>query len=254
MRNRPSFLCVLACLFVLYSLARAENVPAHRPTFESEGENGNFLVLPGIGKIPLPPGVRAFGPGNGGQGAAPSLAPLQQGPQSVEPAQPARSADERRAAELNQLYARLAVAQDEQEARSVATNIMRRWSTSGSDTIDLLLARAAAAEQAGTKPLARTLLDYVIALSPFWPEAFVRRAHLRAEDDVAGALDDLETAARLEPRRFDAFAALGALAEKSGDKKKALDAYRKALAISPRQDALRKDEERVKFDLEGRDI
>ena len=69
-----------------------------------------------------------------------------------------------------------------------------------------------------------------------------------------GALADLETAARLEPKRFDALAALGALAEKAGEKKRALDAYRKALRIAPRNAGLRKDEERLRLEVEGRDI
>ena len=83
----------------------------------------------------------------------------------------------------------------------------------------------------------------------------MRRARVRAEQgDDAGALSDLETAARLEPKRFDALAALGSLAEKAGEKKRALDAYRKSLAISPQQDSLRKTEERLRIEVEGRDI
>ena len=54
--------------------------------------------------------------------------------------------------------------------------------------------------------------------------------------------------------RFDALAAVGALSEELGDKKRALDAMRKSLAISPRQDALRKQEERLRLEVEGRDI
>jgi Flp pilus assembly protein TadD len=99
------------------------------------------------------------------------------------------------------------------------------------------------------------LLDYVVALSPGWPEAFVRRARVSAAGgDVSGALADLETAARLEPKRFDALEALGALSEKAGEKKRALEAYRKALEIAPRNDALHKNEERLRIEVEGRDI
>jgi tetratricopeptide (TPR) repeat protein len=156
---------------------------------------------------------------------------------------------------MTDLFSRLAEAEDERESEAAAAAILRRWALSGSDTIDLLAARALAAETAGAPGLAKALLDYVIALSPDWPEGFVRRARVAAAGgDATGAISDLETAVRLEPRRFDALSALGALAEKAGEKKRALDAYRKALQISPRNEALHKNEERLRVDVEGRDI
>lgn len=239
---------LLIAMALAPTLLRAqESAP---PALESDDEHGNFLVIPGLGKIPLPPGTRAFGPG-----AAPrSLAPQQHGPQAVAPPAP-RTPDQQRADEMTRLFARLAQAEDEQEAQSVATAIRKRWARSGSDTVDLLAARAEAASAGGVAPLARALLDYVVALSPHWTEGLVRRARLRDEQgDLAGAQGDLEQAARIDPRRFDALAALGTLAEKAGDKKRALDAYRKALAISPREDNLRKSEERLRLEVEGRDI
>lgn len=224
------------------------------PSIESEGEEGgNFLVIPGIGRIPLPPGARAFGPGAGPHG----LGPERHGPHRASPApapQP-KDAAARRRDEMAQLFARLEQADDEQEAKGIGAAIAKRWSRSESDTVDLLAARALAAEAAGAPPLAGALLDYVVSLSPQWAEGFVRRARVRAgQGDDAGAIADLETAASLEPKRFDALAALGALAEKAGDKKRALEAYRKSLAISPQQETLRKTEERLRIEVEGRDI
>lgn len=221
-----------------------------RPSLETDGEGGNFLVIPGIGKIPLPPGTRAFGPGPG------PFDPESQRPEpkSAAPAPPKDPA-ERKAEEMARLLSRLEQADDEEEAQSAAAMILRRWARSDSDTVDLLAARALAAEAAGAPSLARAILDYVVTLSPKWAEGFVRRARARSEQgDDAGALSDLETAAALEPKRFDALAALGALAEKTGEKRRALDAYRKSLAISPRQESLRKTEERLRIEVEGRDI
>lgn len=237
------------CAGTALGLAQEER----RPSIETDEEGGNFLVIPGIGKIPLPPGTRAFGPGNGlsdprsqrpGAGDSKSAAPA-----------PPKDPAERKAEEISRLLSRLEQADDEEDAQSAAAMLLRRWSRSDSDTVDLLAARALAAEASGSQPLAQALLDYVVTLSPKWAEGFVRRARVRSEqgDDV-GAMSDLETAAALEPKRFDAFAALGALAEKTGDKRRALDAYKKSLAISPRQDSLRKTEERLRIEVEGRDI
>jgi tetratricopeptide (TPR) repeat protein len=238
--------------------ARAqENEP---PAFGSDENGTRYLFIPGVGKIPLPPGVRGFGPADPddpSDSVAPKpfgLQPL--GPKASAPRPaPPLSPEERQAQEMDRLLARLAAAEDEREAQSISAAILLRWSRSGSDTVDLLAARALAAEVAGAPALAKALLDYTVALSPNWPDGFVRRARVMAlEGDVAGALADLETATRLEPKRFDALEALGMLAEKAGDKKRALGAFRKALGVSPRNEAVHKNEERLRTEVEGRDI
>ncbi len=90
------------------------------------------------------------------------------------------------------LLDRLARAQDELESRHIAEALLRRWSQVDSDTINLLVARAQAAETAGASPLARGLLDYVVLLAPNWAEGFVRRARVNAAaGDDAGARADL---------------------------------------------------------------
>lgn len=220
------------------------------PALSEDPDGGQFLFIPGIGKIPLSPGMRGLGPADP-QERAPAPRPRAATP----PPEPPLSPEARQARDMAKLFARLAEAGDDREAQGAASAILRRWSQSGSDTIDLLAARAQAAEEAGAPSLARALLDYIVVLSPYWPEGFVRRARVKAsEGDVAGALADLETAARLEPKRFDALEALGALAEKAGDKKRALDAWRKALEIYPRDAGLDKNVQRLRLEVEGQRI
>jgi tetratricopeptide (TPR) repeat protein len=245
-------LALLAALAVCAVAARAQDAA---PPLSEDGDGKGFLFIPGIGRIPLPPGTRSFGP------SGPLEPPEEEAPRPLKPRaaqprpEPRLSPAEREAREMSRLFERLAGAEDEREARGAAGAILRRWSLSGSDTVDLLAARALAAEAAGDAALARSLLDYVVLLSPRWPEGYVRRARVAASGgDLAGAAGDLETAARLEPKRFDALAALGALSEKTGDKKRALDAYRKALDISPRDESLQRNEERLRLDVEGRGI
>ncbi len=256
MKSLPS-LTILAFLGLAAAAAVAqESAP---PTFSEDPDGGRFLFIPGIGRIPLPPGVRGFPPSDPSEPledySPKALAPRAVRPRAEPKAEPPLSAEERQARDMNRLFARLANAEDDREVQGAAAAILRRWSQSGSDTIDLLAARALAAETAGAPSLARALLDYVILLDPQWPDGFVRRARAMAvSGDLEGAKADLETAARLEPRRFDALAALGALSEKTGDKKRALDAYRKALDISPKDDALQRNEERLRLEVEGRGI
>jgi tetratricopeptide (TPR) repeat protein len=252
-RLSVSLLCLAAAVLSVEGVRAQDQEP---PTSGGD-EGGNFLFIPGIGKIPLPPGVRGFGPGNPPLEGQESLGPKKAGPNAAvpRPEPPPKSREERQVETLTRLLERLQNAEDEREAQTAAAALFRLWAQSGSDTVDLLAARAMAAEAAGAPALAKSILDYIVALSPRWPDGFVRRARvLAAEGDVSGALEDLETAARLDPKRFDALEALGALSEKSGQKKRALDAYRKALEISPRNEALQKTEQRLRIEVEGRDI
>ncbi len=228
--------------FMTRSQAQDRDLP---PSIEEE-EGGRVLNIPGFGRIPLGPDGNLLTP----KRPAPPPAP-----RAEAPAPSPQTPEQRRAQALDDLFRRLAAAEDAAEAQAIAAGILRRFAQSDSDTVDLVLARAAAAETAGAHPLAKALLDYVVILKPDWAEAFVRRARvLSAQGDDSAALRDLETAARLDPRRFDAFAALGRLAEAAGDKKRALDAYRRSLALDPQQDTLRKSEERLRVEVEGRDI
>lgn len=244
---------LIAVLSFLALAARPAIAEETEPHLGADPDGGNFLFIPGIGKIPLPPGARGF-PQDDGLAPHEGLQPRRQAPRAAAPP-PQLTPQERRAQEMDALFARLANAEDAREAQGAATAILRRWSQSGSDTIDLLAARAVAAEAAGQGALAKELLNYVVALSPHWSDGFVRRARVKAATgDDAGALADLETAARLEPKRFDALAGIGALAEKTGEKKRALEALRKARDIRPSDEALRKNEERLRIEVEGQGI
>ncbi len=205
----------------------------------------NFIEIPGVGRIPAPPGVTVFQ-----QHGDKAFSREETAPKAAPPQAP-KSSD----AILDNLLARLKVAADEPEAQSIALAIQGLFAKNPSDTIVLLCARAGTAETAGAVAVASTLLDRVIALDPSWSEGFVRRARLKAaRGDADGAAADLKAALRLEPRRFDALAALGALQEAAGDKRGALDAYRRALALDPQQGALQKTLERLRLQVEGRDI
>jgi tetratricopeptide (TPR) repeat protein len=255
MRRRPSVIFALVAGLAQAAagggaLARdGFSAPDWRAQAETQGDN--VIDIPGIGPIPLPlpPGGRIFGP----RGAPQQRPP--QTPRNDRKELRERSVAQPRQKGLDALFLRLATTGDAEEARAIANLIRRAWAQSGSDTADLLLSRASIAQNMGERVLALELLTHILSLQPQWSEAFVLRAHVRASlDDVDGALADLEAAIRLEPRRFDAFAALGALEEAKGEKKRALDAYRRSLAIDPKQDDLFKAEEKLRLEVDGRDI
>ncbi|MBV9076388.1 MAG: hypothetical protein JO048_02760 [Methylobacteriaceae bacterium] len=161
----------------------------------------------------------------------------------------------RRATTLDDLFARLAAAKDETEANGVANLIERRFGRSGSDTADLLMERAGIALGAKDAPLAVELLDRVTSLKPDWAEAWSRRATaFYLLDDTAAAVADLREALRREPRHFGAWSALGAIALSNDDKKRALEAFRHALAIHPYLEDAKKAVERLAPEVDGRDL
>ena len=184
-------------------------------------------------------------------------------PEAAKPAEAPRS--------LDSLFERLAKASDAEEAKGVASLIERRWMRSGSDVADLLMNRAAQAMSEGAQgrppggeaqdapvqdlPLAIELLDRVIQLEPGWAEAWNRRATaFFMLGDMERALLDVRETLHREPRHFSAIAGLGHIFHGLGDDRKAIQAYRRALALHPHLGDLSKMVERLAPDADGRDI
>jgi tetratricopeptide (TPR) repeat protein len=156
---------------------------------------------------------------------------------------------------LDDLFARLSAAKDEDEAKGVAGIIERRWMRSGSDTADLLLTRALEALQSDDQPLAIELLDRVIALQPGWAEAWNKRATVFfMMGDYTRSMADLREVLSLEPRHFSALAGMGAIFSATGDDKHAYEAYKKALGINPWLSEVKEAVEKMAPEYEGRDI
>lgn len=188
--------------------------------------------------------------------AAPlAAAPSDQGkpsqPKSAEaPAQPAG-----RQKILDELFDRLAKAQDELEARGIEGAIQRVWMRSGSDTADLLMGRAMQAMSRKDYKLSLEVFDALIDLEPEWAEAWHKRALVRFHaDDERGAMEDLMRALAREPKHLGALTGIGSMMHREGFDKGALIVLRRALEISPQQETVRKLVEKLTLEVEGREI
>src|SRR3954447_7681175 len=84
----------------------------------------------------------------------------------------------KRALLLEDLYAHLATAADEESAERISQAVERIWLTSGSDTVNILMERALRAANAKQSELALKLLDAVVELAPDYPEGWNRRAYV----------------------------------------------------------------------------
>lgn len=177
-------------------------------------------------------------------------------PDAATPRTPAPSAATDAAKGLDSLFERLAKAEDEEEAKGIANLIERRWLRSGSDVADLLMARAMSAMQPKDQdlPQAIELLDRAVGLEPQWTEAYNRRAtaFFVLGDYQRSMLDVRQVLAR-EPRHYGALAGMGQILLITGDKKRALEAFRRALAINPRMPNVKGLIDKLAPDVDGRD-
>jgi tetratricopeptide (TPR) repeat protein len=156
---------------------------------------------------------------------------------------------------LDFLFGALKAAPDEASAKHVEARIWAQWIATPSDTAQLLMTRAKVAVDAKQFDVALELLDAIVKLRPDYTEAWNRRATVYyLKDDYDHALHDLEQVLAREPRHFGALAGLGMIMRDLGDDKRALDAFRKALAINPHLDKIPDLVKTLTEKVEGRDI
>ena len=142
-----------------------------------------------------------------------------------------------------------------QITKHVEARIWAQWLQTPSDTAALLMMRAKAAMDTHQTDVALKLLDALIKLRPDYIEAWNRRATLYyLRNDYAHSLQDIEQVLIREPRHFGALAGLGMIMQDLGDDKRALDAFRKALAVNPHMDKVPELVKTLSEKVEGRDI
>ena len=187
--------------------------------------------------------------------AVPALAEPRRAPPEPAAPKPAARPTSKPPPTLDELFERLAKARDAAEAGGVARLIERRWMRSGSDTADLLMSRAIEAMKADDPGLAVELLDRVIARAPGWAEAWNRRATaFFMQGDRRRSLADIRETLAREPRHFGALSGLGVILLAEEDKRRAYDAFKRALAVHPHLHGARESLDRLAPEVEGRDI
>lgn len=156
---------------------------------------------------------------------------------------------------LDELFDRLAKAQDDLEAKGIAGAIDRVWMRSGSDTADLLMNRALQAIGHKNLALSQELLDKIVIIDPTWAEGWNKRATARfLAEDYLGAMEDLAHVIALEPRHYAALTGMGFILQRQGFHKRALQVFRRALELNPRQEELQKIVHKLTLDVEGQPI
>jgi tetratricopeptide (TPR) repeat protein len=153
---------------------------------------------------------------------------------------------------VDELFDRLAKADDEDEAAGIVGALEAMWMRSGSDTGELLASRALGAFAAQDYSLALSLLDTVVAVDPDWAEGWNERATVRfhAGDAMGSAADVAETLKR-NPRHIGALAGLAAILEEAGQRDNALKVYERALKLAPHYKPLEDATNELKAKMAG---
>lgn len=158
-------------------------------------------------------------------------------------------------APIDQLFAKLAKTQSADEAKPIEDQIMTLFEQSNSATVDILMQRSALMLKAGDKDTTKKMIDAITTVAPDFAEGWHRRAMLEAASNKdADALISLQKTITLNPREFEAQSELGKLLEDYGDKKAALAAYRKALALDPHMEGVEKHAQELAREVEGNKI
>ncbi|MHC5655906.1 tetratricopeptide repeat protein [Stappia sp.] len=167
---------------------------------------------------------------------------------------PAVPEEKQSGTELDRLFAQLSETDDPAQAKPVVLRIQRIWMRSGSPTVDLLMARSAAALKGGDLALALDLADMVSRLAPNFAEGWNRRATINyLREDYGRALVDIERTLALEPRHWGAMSGLGIILRRMGRDDEALATFKEVLKLNPTSENARKAVDALSEQFAGED-
>ncbi len=144
---------------------------------------------------------------------------------------------------------------DDDTRESAEQAIWRIWARSGDESVDRLYAVGVHQMEEGELRQGIVTFTRIIEQKPEFAEAWNKRATIYfLKNDYGHAMADIAETLKREPRHFGAWAGLGMILRETGDKKRAYEAFKHALAINPQLDTVKKAFDDLKPEVEGRDI
>ena len=156
---------------------------------------------------------------------------------------------------LPALFDQLKAAGTAETAQPIEQQIWTIWSQSESDDVNLLMGLGVNAMARADYRTALELFNKMIEAAPNFSEGWNKRAtvyYLMGEYEPSRA--DVAKTLELEPRHFGALSGLGLIYLAEGENEKALDAFRRALAVNPTMPGPQHWVEELKSKVEGEPI
>jgi len=158
------------------------------------------------------------------------------------------------AARLDALFAELAEP-ERQDWERVEREIIRLWSRSGSESMDLLLRRGNEALEAEKYEQALEHLSALVDHAPDFAEGWNARATAYFMlGEYALSIADVQHVLLLNPRHFGALAGLGYMFEQMGDTELAIAALRASQALNPHRDNISQTINRLERETGAADL
>ena len=138
------------------------------------------------------------------------------------------------AAELPELFAKLKVAEERDNASDLEQAIWAHWLTGPDQASDQMMLQIQTSMELGRHDLGLLLCNQLVDAYPEYAEGWNKRATIlyllnRPEESVL----DIRKTLELEPNHFGALSGLGLILLAAGDAEGALHAFEEVLAITP---------------------
>ena len=137
--------------------------------------------------------------------------------------------------ELEDLFSRLAVAENLDDSQDIIMKIWQFWTTDTEDSINIqMMRRGIGYMEQGDLINAEAMFTRIIGRDDNFTEAWNKRATIRyIMGNLDGSENDIAEVLKREPRHFGALAGLGMINIQRGDLNTALDIYQQILVIHP---------------------
>ena len=152
------------------------------------------------------------------------------------------------------LFDSLKKASSTDEADAIEAKIWTIWLQANDPAIDKLMEQGSTQMGNQDYPAAMQSFNEIIEQKPDFAEGWNKRATVYfLMEDYAKSIADIQKTLALEPRHFGALSGLGMILSSLGEKIRAIDAYKQALAVDPHLDKVREAMEELEKET-GRDI
>jgi Flp pilus assembly protein TadD len=147
---------------------------------------------------------------------------------------------------LDALFARLQVTSDEIEAIRVEQKIWEIWTTSGDESLDLVMMRGIRAMSERDYAVALVAFNTIVEAAPDFAEGWNKRATLYwLMGDYDASVADIDRTLALEPRHFGALSGLAMIRIAQDRPADAKDALERLVAVNPHAVDARRQLERL---------